>query len=61
MIIVVADTSPINYLVQIRAIDVLPRFFDEVVLPRAVHRELLHPSTPEAVRRWVSQLCLPGW
>jgi predicted nucleic acid-binding protein len=33
MILVVADTGPINYLVQIGAIDVLGKLFDEVAVP----------------------------
>jgi predicted nucleic acid-binding protein len=39
--IVVADTSPINYLVLIEAIDILPKMFREVGIPRAVYDELL--------------------
>ena len=33
MIIVVADTGPINYLIQIEAIGVLAHFFDQIVIP----------------------------
>lgn len=59
MILVVADTSPIHYLIQIGTIDVLPRFFDEIVIPRAVIAELLDPSTPQIVHNWAS--ALPKW
>jgi predicted nucleic acid-binding protein len=59
MILVVADTSPIHYLVQIDAIDVLARLFDQVVIPHAVLQELLSHSTPSEVRQWAVNL--PAW
>ncbi len=57
--IVVADTSPINYLILIKEIDILPQMYGRVVIPRAVREELLRPSAPEIVRNWISQL--PAW
>lgn len=48
MRLVVADTSPIFYLLSIGQIDLLPRLFGPVLVPDAVHRELCHP----AVRPW---------
>ena len=59
MILVVADTSPVNYLVQIGSIDLLSRLFDQVIVPQAVLRELLSRSTPEVVRHWATNL--PVW
>jgi predicted nucleic acid-binding protein len=59
MIIVLADTSPINYLVQIAAVDVLAHFFDQIVIPKWVQRELLNSATPEVVRKWISEP--PTW
>jgi predicted nucleic acid-binding protein len=50
-VIVVADTSPLNYLILIDQADLLPSLFGEVLLPHAVHRELQHPKTPERVRQ----------
>ena len=38
--IVVADTSPINYLVLIEEIDVLTKMYGTVVIPRMVCEEL---------------------
>jgi len=38
--IVVADTSPLNYLVLIDEIDLLPAIFGQVLLPQAVFQEL---------------------
>jgi predicted nucleic acid-binding protein len=58
-VIVVADTTPLNYLVLINAIDVLHALFTEVHAPPAVIQELTHSSAPDAVRKWA--LALPGW
>jgi predicted nucleic acid-binding protein len=57
--IVVADTSPINYLVLIQEIDILPKMYGKVVIPRAVQEELLRPAAPESVRAWISSA--PAW
>jgi predicted nucleic acid-binding protein len=57
--IVVADTSPINYLVLVEAIDVLPALYQTVVIPKAVLDELQAPETPETVRRWTANP--PDW
>ena len=42
--IVIADTSPLNYLVLIGEADILQRLYRRVVIPEAVLRELLHPE-----------------
>jgi len=57
--IVVADTSPINYLILIEEIDILTKMYGRVVIPRAVREELLRTSAPEVVRNWIGQL--PAW
>ena len=57
--IVVADTSPINYLLLIQEIDILPKMYGNVVIPRAVYEELLRPVAPEIVRAWISRV--PAW
>ena len=57
--IVVSDTSPLNYLVLIQAIDVLPRLFRDIHAPTTVLRELQHSHAPEAVKRWA--LSPPAW
>jgi predicted nucleic acid-binding protein len=57
--IVVADTSPINYLILIGEIEILTKMYGTVVIPHAVREELLRPSAPEMVRNWTSQL--PIW
>lgn len=57
--IVVADTSPLNYLLLIDEIDLLPVIFGHVFLPEAVFRELQHPKTSVKVRQWVAHR--PAW
>jgi predicted nucleic acid-binding protein len=54
--IVVADSSPINYLVLIEEIDVLAKMYGKVVIPPAVRDELLRPSAPAIVRSWIGQM-----
>ena len=56
---VVADTSPLFYLLAIDHIDILPELFGTVMIPDAVRRELCHPAAPELVREWV--IALPVW
>lgn len=57
--IVVSDTSPLNYLVLIRHEDVLPTLFGRVIAPRAVLTELAHPDSPTVVRTWAN--APPSW
>lgn len=59
MITVVSDTSPINYLILISRIELLPVLFEKVVLPPAVHRELNHPGAPATVAAWADSP--PSW
>jgi predicted nucleic acid-binding protein len=51
---VVADTGPLNYLILIEAVDLLPRIFSEVFIPSGVRDELSHPKAPIAVRSWIA-------
>jgi predicted nucleic acid-binding protein len=57
--IVIADTSPINYLVLIDEIDVLPRLFNIVTIPHAVFEELSHPKAPQKVHDFLNTK--PAW
>jgi predicted nucleic acid-binding protein len=59
MVLVVADTGPINYLIQIGCIELLASLADSTVLPGAVHAELSHPAAPDSVRAWAGKL--PVW
>lgn len=57
--IVLSDTSPLNYLVLIGHVDVLPALFGQVIVPAAVRAELQHPGTPQIVRDWLRTA--PPW
>src|SRR5262245_46520004 len=57
--IVVSDTTPLNYLILIDSVQVLPALFGRVYAPSAVITELSHSRTPGPVRAWVASL--PGW
>ncbi len=52
--IVVSDTSPLNYLVLIERAHLLPLLFGRVVAPPAVIAELQHPGAPAVVRAWAA-------
>ncbi len=52
--IVVAVTSPINYLIQIEHISVLSRLYGRVLAPPAVFYELTHRAAPPEVRDWAA-------
>lgn len=57
--IVVADTSPINYLVLIGRVDLLGRLYRRILIPSAVLAELKHAEAPNAVRKWANDA--PSW
>jgi predicted nucleic acid-binding protein len=57
--IVVADTSPISYLVLIGHVEILPRFYGRILVPPSVWEELQDIQTPDIVRTWVAQA--PKW
>jgi predicted nucleic acid-binding protein len=53
--IIIADTSPINYLILIDEIDVLRALYGRVLIPPTVEEELTRSRAPEAVRLWLGQ------
>jgi len=57
--LVIADTGPINYLLLVGHIDILPVLFEKVTLPTVVKGELAHPKAPALVRDWI--LAPPPW
>ncbi len=57
--IVVADASPLNYLIQIQSEVLLQRLFGRVLLPGAVMEELRHAAAPAGVASWVAHV--PSW
>jgi predicted nucleic acid-binding protein len=59
MLLVVADTSPIRYLVEIGHLGILPQLFEKIFIPAVVYDELRHPSAPAPVRAWANSP--PSW
>ena len=57
--VVVADTTPLNYLILIGQVELLRELFGKVMIPEAVLAELRHPKAPSAVTNWL--LRLPEW
>ncbi len=57
--IVIADSSPIHYLVLIQVVEVLPRLFQRVLIPTEACSELGHLSAPAEVQRWIA--APPPW
>jgi predicted nucleic acid-binding protein len=57
--LVVADTSPLNYLVLLQQETLLPTLYARVVIPPAVQVELQRSRTPAAVRQWMAHP--PAW
>ena len=59
MRIVIADTSPLNYLICLGCVDILRALHSQLLAPRAVFAELSHPSAPPEVREWLKDR--PSW
>ena len=57
--IVVADTTPLHYLILIGEANLLPILFRQVLIPGSVHNKLQHPRTPAEVRHWMTHP--PTW
>jgi predicted nucleic acid-binding protein len=57
--LVIADTSPLNYLILIGHIGVLSILFEKVVLPATVQSELASTKASPFVRHWIANL--PAW
>ncbi len=57
--IVVSDTSPLNYLVLIGADQVLPSLFGQVLTPPEVLAEMQHTKAPPQVSAWAQRP--PAW
>ena len=51
--IVVSDTSPLNYLVLIELPYILPQLFERIVIPQAVRQELQSAAAPDAIKQFL--------
>ena len=59
MKVVVADTSPISYLILIDYIDLLGSLYSRIVIPDAVFNELTAVGAPPQVAAWIRSR--PDW
>ncbi len=59
MSVVVADTSPLHYLLLCDVVEVLPVLFHSIVIPPMVCREMQAANAPQIVRNWAGNL--PDW
>lgn len=57
--IVVSDTTPLNYLILIDCENVLFELFGRVIIPQAVADEISAPGAPAKVQQWANEL--PQW
>jgi predicted nucleic acid-binding protein len=57
--IVVADSSPLHYLILLEQPEILRRLYENVLIPDAVAAELRAPSAPRRVSEWMSRP--PSW
>jgi predicted nucleic acid-binding protein len=57
--LVIADTTPLRYLVALGQDGLLPALFGQILIPPAVADELHHPKAPAAVRAWIA--APPPW
>jgi predicted nucleic acid-binding protein len=57
--LVVADTSPLNYLLLIGHIEILPALFEKIILPSPVGEEMARSKAPLPVRNWIANP--PAW
>jgi predicted nucleic acid-binding protein len=57
--IVVADTSPLNYLILVGEAELLHQLYGRVLIPQGVLSELEDPGAPSAVVEWTERR--PAW
>jgi predicted nucleic acid-binding protein len=57
--IVVADSGPLHYLIQLEHIELLRRFYGQVLVPEPVAGELSAAAAPVVAREWMRKP--PTW
>jgi predicted nucleic acid-binding protein len=57
--IVVADTSPILYLLLLNKLDLLPQLYRRILIPSTVRDEMFASGAPIALQHWISNP--PDW
>ena len=57
--IIVSDTTPLNYLILIGQVHILHELYDSVLVPQSVFDEMQRAGTPAEVRAWIA--ARPEW
>lgn len=57
--IIVSNTSPINYLILIEHINLLSKLFKQIIIPQEVYNELSDTAAPLPVQTWIA--APPDW
>lgn len=57
--IVISDTTPLRYLIEIGVESILANLFSKIIIPTAVFGELQRHKTPQPVRDWITNH--PSW
>lgn len=57
--IIISDTTPLRYLIEIETTYILERLFGEVLIPEKVAEELQRPKNPKPVKDWIQTH--PAW
>jgi predicted nucleic acid-binding protein len=57
--IVVSDTTPLRYLIEIEEVQILEKLFGKIIIPQTVFRELQGRHTPPKVTVWIQRP--PAW
>lgn len=57
--IIISDTTPLRYLIEIEEIDCLKNLFGKVIIPQKVFSELQGEKTPSEVTAWIQNH--PEW
>lgn len=59
MKVVIADTSPLNYVILVDAVEILWRLYSRVTIPDVVLKELTNEDAPKEVAAWAARR--PEW
>ncbi|MGI0479734.1 DUF3368 domain-containing protein [Geminocystis sp. CENA526] len=57
--IIIADTSPLCYLIIIDCINILPELYGKIIIPEVVYQELTNQCSPKKVREYLKNK--PEW
>jgi predicted nucleic acid-binding protein len=57
--IVVADSGPLHHLILLEHVELLQRFYSQVLVPEPVAGELSNKAAPDIVRQWITKP--PRW